>query len=54
MTGWALSKNGMWYQHTWIFLPFYDIIIETTERRISYYGFILEYPHIDKFLNDNL
>lgn len=43
-TGYALSKDGMWRQHSWCVVRnarSYKVV-ETTEPRISYYGFILD------------
>lgn len=37
--GWGLSDDGLWRQHTWIINK--EIIIETTEKRIRYFGAIL-------------
>lgn len=38
-TGWALSEDGIWRQHTWLMEE--KTIIETTERRLLYYGIVL-------------
>ncbi|MCD8084592.1 MAG: hypothetical protein LUE86_14065 [Clostridiales bacterium] len=42
-TGYALSQDGMWRQHSWCILkkPRSYRIIETTERRELYYGFCM-------------
>lgn len=46
-TGWALSRDGCWRQHSWVVetLVNWDNsgyqIIETTERRVVYYGFMM-------------
>mgnify|MGYP006097739905 CR=1 FL=1 len=53
VTGWAL-KDGIWMQHSWIFLTFDEIIIETTEPRDLYYGFILSYEDVEEFLYNNI
>jgi hypothetical protein len=40
--GWALSDNGIWYCHSWCIKRAGPVnIIETTPRRVSYFGFIL-------------
>lgn len=39
-TGWALSPDGLWRQHSWI-IKNDNTIIETTEKRNKYFGFIL-------------
>lgn len=59
MTGYGLSRQGgIWRQHTWCLLthdPQTDeeleekVIVETTEPRILYYGFILSYEEAEKF-----
>lgn len=38
MTGFALSDDGMWREHSWVVGE--DKIIETTELREAYFGFI--------------
>lgn len=52
-TGWALS-NGKWFQHSWIFMPFDEVIIETTEPRDLYYGFVLNDKDTEEFLFNNM
>ncbi len=42
MTGYALSADGMWRQHSWIYEGSSDVIVETTERRVGYYGAVLD------------
>lgn len=43
VTGYALSQDAMWRQHTWVIEIRGDknIIIETTEPRIGYFGVVL-------------
>jgi len=38
-TGWALSDDGLWRQHSWLVKD--KTIIETTESRKRYFGIIL-------------
>ena len=38
-TGWALSNDGIWRQHTWLLKG--KAVIETTEPRTLYYGIVL-------------
>jgi len=38
-TGWALSEDGLWRQHSWI--VDWRTIIETTIPREKYFGFVL-------------
>ena len=42
-TGYALSKDSMWRQHSWLLLRNYRSVkvIETTEIRIAYFGFVM-------------
>ena len=53
MTGYALSVDGMWRQHTWL-VAFDDndcpYLVETTEYRVAYYGFAMTYDECDRFL----
>lgn len=37
-TGYALSQDGVWRYHSWVFDPVRDFIRETTEPRLIYYG----------------
>jgi hypothetical protein len=41
VTGWALSDDGCWRQHTWGFRPEGGTWVETTEPRIAGYGIAL-------------
>lgn len=54
-TGYALSDDGMWRQHSWVIRPMGDDvgILETTSERIGYYGFILNPIECDRFLMEN-
>jgi hypothetical protein len=38
-TGWALSSDGLWLQHSWAING--TTVIETTARRSSYFGYVL-------------
>ena len=42
-TGYALSDDGMWRQHSWVveLINGETIIVETTEPRVLYFGFVL-------------
>ena len=42
-TGYALSPDGMWRQHSWVIEvgPKENRIIETTEFRVAYFGMVL-------------
>lgn len=54
-TGYALSKDGMWRQHSWCVVetPKSYKVVETTEPRISYYGYILDPEESEVFLGEN-
>ena len=56
VTGWALSMDGIWRQHSWCVtaLEEYDVIVETTIPRVSYYGAELDGNWLDEFLANNL
>jgi hypothetical protein len=46
-TGWALSEDGIWRQHTWLLCG--KNIIETTQQRKQYYGIVLEDKDANNF-----
>lgn len=50
-TGYALSDDGMWRQHSWLVLhkERSNQIIETTEPRIGYYGFVMTEDQCEEF-----
>ena len=39
-TGYALSEDGLWRQHSWGVLR--DGLLETTESRVKYFGLLLQ------------
>jgi hypothetical protein len=41
VTGYALSSDGLWRPHTWG-IDAHDVLVETTERRCSYFGVALD------------
>lgn len=51
-TGYALSDDGLWRQHTWL-IRNDGAVIETTVRRIGYYGFRLSTSESWFFLSNN-
>jgi hypothetical protein len=51
-TGYALSDDGLWRQHTWGVLR--DGILETTELREIYFGFLMLGPLADNFTKEVL
>jgi hypothetical protein len=51
-TGWALSGDGLWRQHSWAMRG--DEIVETTNNREKYYGVLLKDDALDEFLKMNI
>lgn len=54
-TGYALSDDGLWRQHTWLVqaLPRKDVIIETTSERVAYFGFVMTAEEAERFVYEN-
>jgi len=56
-TGYALSEDGLWRQHSWVLrrLPTtrQRRIIETTIRRVKYFGFVLTDAEAEVFYQNN-
>lgn len=54
-TGYALSKDGAWRQHSWLVLrqPRSVEIIETTARRVAYFGFVMTTEEANEFVDNN-
>lgn len=54
-TGYALSEDGCWRQHSWVIEPLKtkDRIIETTEPRIAYFGFVMTPEECESFFESN-
>lgn len=54
-TGYALSKDGIWRQHSWLVQAKarVNVIVETTEPRIAYYGFGMPYAMAEDFEYEN-
>jgi hypothetical protein len=50
-TGYALSRDRLWRQHSWGLLR--DGILETTETRIKYFGIVLQGEKADHFAECN-
>lgn len=42
VTGWCLSEDDLWRQHSFIYQPISDRIVETTTKRKIYFGFALD------------
>ncbi len=54
MTGWALSRDGVWRQHTWGFDKKTKRVVETTENRVAYFGYKLNKSEMIKFFRENI
>jgi hypothetical protein len=55
-TGYALSPDGRWHQHSWLVAPGLrgESIIETTQMRWAYWGIILDDEAAEQFAYENL
>lgn len=61
MTGYALSIDGMWRQHSWCLLQkdprseknIEETVVETTAERVLYYGFRLTNKEAESFVKWN-
>jgi hypothetical protein len=52
-TGWALSDDGCWREHTWLWDKSKNKIVETTERRVAYYGYAMTDDEAAEFASNN-
>ena len=52
-TGWALSDDGLWRQHSWC-IDGKENIVETTKRRRKYFGVVLMQKEAKKFYHENI
>jgi hypothetical protein len=50
-TGYALSEDGLWRQHSWGILR--EGVLETTEARVKYFGIVLQGEKADFFAFSN-
>ena len=50
-TGYALSDDGLWRQHTWGVLR--DGVLETTKERLRYFGLLFQGKRADFFAESN-
>ena len=50
-TGYALSEDGLWRQHTWGILR--EGVLETTKARLKYFGIVLQGDRADHFAECN-
>lgn len=55
-TGYALSSDGMWRQHSWMMLRGARSVkvIETTEKRVAYFGFVMTQKESFDFCDQNM
>lgn len=55
-TGYALSKDGMWREHSWVIWikPRVNRLIETTQPREAYFGYAMTQEECKQFVTDNL
>lgn len=54
-TGYALSNDGMWRQHSWVLWmkPKSNQIIETTVPRVAYFGYVMTEEQCYEFADNN-
>ena len=52
-TGWALSDDGLWRQHSWC-IDGKENIVETTKSRKKYFGVVLMQKEAKKFYRENI
>ena len=52
-TGYAMSDDAMWRQHTWCVQHEDDRVVETTTRRVLYYGYRMTFEEAEKFVEEN-
>jgi hypothetical protein len=53
MTGWALSMDGLWRQHSWVRIIKSGKVVETTTPRLIYFGFVMTQEEAEDFAFDN-
>lgn len=51
-TGWALSDDGLWRQHSWAMRG--DELVETTVSREVYFGILLDKDDADAFIKQTV
>jgi hypothetical protein len=53
-TGWALSgDDGIWRRHSWALKPS-GCIIETTEKRVAYFGVVLTPSESERMVQEEM
>lgn len=55
-TGYALSEDGIWRQHSWGVQPLTLSwrVWETTQKRVAYFGFVMTDEECEEFYFDNI
>jgi hypothetical protein len=57
-TGYALSPDGLWRQHSWLVQPASVggalVLVETTTARVAYFGVTLSFSHAAAFAAGNI
>jgi len=54
VTGYALSKDGLWRQHSWVKDSVDGRLYETTRSRVAYFGFDLTPDESQRFYDGNV
>jgi hypothetical protein len=52
-TGYALSRDGVWRQHSWCYTND-GVVVETTEKRVQYFGYVMNDDECEQFLFENM
>jgi len=52
-TGYALSRDGLWRQHSWALDGYLKRLIETTTLRLAYFGYRLDDLEAEAFASAN-
>ena len=52
-TGYALSEDGLWRQHSWLVNIHTQTVVETTTTRVAYFGFAMTWEEAKDFCADN-
>lgn len=55
-TGYALNRDGIWRQHSWCVFPTKRSwrVVETTNKNVQYFGYILHYREAENFCYENM
>jgi hypothetical protein len=52
-TGYGLSDDGLWRQHSWAIDTYEKCIVETTTERLKYFGFVMDKAECEEFEFNN-